>query len=86
MLGDIAFTAVNAEVYSLIAQRLKNESRFNHILMATTTNGSANSGYIPSDDAFVRYTFQVLSSRLQPGCAEGAIVNGLLEMMDKVED
>ena len=86
MIGDIAFTAVNAEVYSLIAQRLKNESKNNHLIMATTTNGSANSGYIPSDDAFVRYTFQVLSSRLQPGCAEGAIVNGLLEMMDKANN
>lgn len=86
MLGDIAFTAVNAEVYNLIVQRLKNESPYNQVLMATTTNGSANSGYIPSDDAFVRYTFQVLSSRLQPGCAEGAIVNGLLDMMDKAKN
>jgi|WetSurSiteA1Bulk_404760.scaffolds.fasta_scaffold02271_3 neutral ceramidase len=84
MLGDIALTGVNAEVYNLIAQRLKNESSFSNTIMATTTNGSANSGYIPSDDAFVRYTFQVLSSRLKPGCAEGAIVNGLLDMMDKV--
>lgn len=86
MLGDITFTAVNAEVYNLIVQRLKNESPYNQMLMATTTNGSANSGYIPSDDAFVRYTFQVLSSRLQPGCAEGAIVNGLLEMIEKANN
>lgn len=85
-LGDITFTGVNAEVYSLIAQRLKTESTVNHILLATTTNGSANSGYIPSDDSFVRYTFQVLSSRLQPGCAEGAIVNGLLEMIEKAKN
>ncbi|MGA3223795.1 MAG: hypothetical protein ABSC65_08540 [Acidobacteriaceae bacterium] len=27
------------------------------------------------------YTFQVLSSRLQPGCAEGAIDNGLLDLI-----
>jgi neutral ceramidase len=85
MLGDIALTGVNAEVYNPILLRLKNESSYKNLIMATTTNGSANSGYIPSDDAFVRYTFQVLSSRLQPGCAEGAIVNGLLDMMDKVK-
>jgi neutral ceramidase len=85
MIGDIALTGVNAEIYNLIAQRLKSEASFAKTIFATTTNGSANSGYIPSDDAFVRYTFQVLSSRLQPGCAEGAIVNGLLDMMDKAK-
>jgi hypothetical protein len=85
MLGDIALTGVNAEVYNLIVQRLKKESPFAKTIMATTTNGSANSGYIPSDDAFVRYSFQVLSSRLQPGHAEGAIVNGLLDMIDKAK-
>jgi hypothetical protein len=85
MLGDIALTGVDAEVYNLIVQRLKKESPFVKTIMATTTNGSANSGYIPSDDAFVRHTFQVLGSRLQPGHAEGAIVNGLLDMMEKAK-
>ena len=27
-----------------------------------------------------KYTFEVLSSRLKPGCAESSIVNGLLEL------
>ncbi len=81
LLGDIAFAGVNAEAYNLIAQRLQKESSVANTIFASITNGGANSGYIPSDDAFVRYTFQVLSSRLKPGCAEGAIVNGLLDMM-----
>jgi neutral ceramidase len=85
MLGDIALTGVNAEVYNPILLRLKNESSYKNLIMATTTNGSANSGYIPSDDAFVRYTFQVLGSRLQPGNAESAVVNGLLDMMDNAK-
>jgi len=84
-LGDIAFAGVNAEVYNLIAQRLQKESSMANTIFVSITNGGANSGYIPSDDAFVRYTFQVLSSRLQPGCAEGAIVNGLLDMMDQTK-
>jgi hypothetical protein len=29
------------------------------------------------------YTFEVLSSRLQPGCAESAIVDGLLDLMSQ---
>ena len=74
--------AVNAEVFNPIAQRLKRESPFKATMMATLTNGSARSGYIPDDASYGKYTFEVLSSRLQPGCAESSIVNGLLELID----
>jgi len=84
MVDDIAIGAVNGEVYNLIALRLKRESPYAHTMMATLTNGFANSGYIPDDASFGHYTFEVLSSRLQPGCAETAIVNGIIEMMPRV--
>jgi neutral ceramidase len=80
-LGDILIGAVNAEVFNPIAQRLKKESPYARIMMATLTNGSARSGYIPNDAAYGMYTFEVVSSRLQPGCAESAIVNGILDLM-----
>jgi hypothetical protein len=80
-LGDIRIGAVNAEVFNPIAQRLKRESPYARTMMATLTNGTARSGYIPHDAGFGMYTFEVLSSRLQPGCAESAIVDGLLELM-----
>ena len=80
-LGDIMIGAVNAEVFNPIAQRLKEESPYARTMMATLTNGSARSGYIPNDAGFGMYTFEVLSSRLQPGCAESAIVNGILDLM-----
>ena len=73
--------AVNAEVFNPIAQRLKKESPYARTMMATLTDGSARSGYIPNDTAYGMYTFEVLSSRLQPGCAESAIVNGILDLM-----
>jgi hypothetical protein len=82
-LGDIMIGAVNAEVFNPIAQRLKNESPYARTMMATLTNGSARSGYIPHDAGFGMYTFEVLSSRLQPGCAESAIVNGILDLMEE---
>jgi len=41
----------------------------------------ANSGYIPNDASFGANTFQVLGSRLKPGCAETAIVGGLLDLI-----
>ena len=80
-IGDIVIGTVDGEVYNAIAQRLKRESPFKHTMMATLTNGMARPGYIPSDDAFGRNVFTVLSSRLKPGCAEAGIVNGLLELM-----
>src|SRR6185312_15166528 len=80
-IGDIAIGAVNAEVFNLIAQRLKKESPYARTMMATLTNGSARSGYIPNDSAYGMDTFEVLSSRLKPGCAESAIVNGILDLM-----
>ena len=80
-LGDIMIGAVNAEVFNPIAQRLKKESPYARTMMATLTDGSARSGYIPHDAGFGMYTFEVLSSRLQPGCAESAIVNGILDLM-----
>ena len=81
-VGDIAIGAVNAEVFNLIAQRLKRESPLKATMMATLTNGMASSGYIPDDAAFGMNTFEVLSSRLQPGCAESAIVNGILDLIE----
>ncbi len=80
-IGDIVIGAVNAEVFNLIAQRLKKESPYARTMMATLTNGMARSGYIPNDAAYGMDTFEVLSSRLKPGCAEDAIVNGILDLM-----
>ena len=49
-------------------------------MMVTLANGMANSGYIPDNASFGAYTFQVLSSRLKPGCAEDAIAGGPLKL------
>ena len=81
IIGDIAVGGVNAEVFNLIAQRLKQKSPYARTMMATLTNGRADSGYIPHDAAYGTYTFEVVSSRLQPGCAETSIVNGILDLM-----
>jgi hypothetical protein len=80
-IGDITIGAVNAEAFNPIAERLKKESPYARTMMATLTNGMARSGYIPNDAAYGMDTFEVLSSRLKPGCAESAIVNGILDLM-----
>jgi len=80
-VGDIAITSVNAEVYTLIAQRMKKQSPLANTMMVTLANGRANSGYVPNDAAFGAYTFQVLGSRLKPGCGETGIANTLTDII-----
>jgi hypothetical protein len=81
MLNEVALTGVSGEVLTMIHQRLKQESPFSHTLMVTHTNGS--SGYIPDDAAFNQVSYEITTSHLKPGCAENAIVNGFLGMMEK---
>jgi hypothetical protein len=84
-IEDIALGSANAELYNMIGQQVKAGSRFHNTVVVTLTNGMANSGYVPTDDAFGRFTFQVLGSSLKPGCAEAAIVRGIDDMLHKME-
>jgi neutral ceramidase len=82
-IGDINFASVNGEVYSQIAMRLKAEAPANKTIVVTLANGAANSGYIYSDEAYSHLTFQVIGSRLQPGCAESRIVSTAIGLMHR---
>jgi hypothetical protein len=81
MLDNIALTGISGEVFTLIHQHLDERSPFSHTIMLTHTNGS--SGYIPDETAFADMSYEIRSSRLKPGCAESAIINGFLEMMNR---
>lgn len=48
--------------------------------MVTHCNGS--SGYLPDDAAYDQVSYEIVATRVKRGCAENAIVNGLLEMMN----
>jgi hypothetical protein len=80
-IGDINFATVNGEVYSQIAMKLKASAPANKTIVVTLANGMANSGYIYSDEAYSHLTFQVIGSRLQPGCAEKRIISTALDLM-----
>ena len=84
-IGDVALTSVDAEVYNLISQRMKRQSPMANTVMVTLANGAAPSGYIPDDASFTHNSFQVLGSRLKPGCAEDAIADGLTNMVTQLE-
>ncbi|MDH3371771.1 MAG: neutral/alkaline non-lysosomal ceramidase N-terminal domain-containing protein [Gammaproteobacteria bacterium] len=79
-VGDIAIASGNAEIYSTIGQRVKKESPLAKTLFVTLANGRSNSGYIPDDESYGHQTFQVLGTRLKPGCAEAGIAAGVAEL------
>jgi hypothetical protein len=80
-LGDINFVKVNGEVYTNIGLRIKANAPASKVIVVTLANGAANSGYIYSDDAYSHLTFQVIGSRLKPGCAENRIASTAIDLM-----
>jgi len=79
VINDIAIAGVSGEVLTNISLRLKKESPFNRTIMVTHCNGS--SGYLPDDAAYDQVSYEIVTTRVKRGCAENAIVNGLVEMM-----
>jgi hypothetical protein len=84
-IGDVYVASINGEVYNEIATRLKNEAPASKLMMTTLANGMANSGYIYSNAASPHLTFQVISSRLKPGCAEDKIVNAGTRLIGQLQ-
>ena len=76
-IGDVALTSVDAEIYTLIGQRIKRQSPMANTVVVTIANGRSTSGYIPDDASFSHLSFQVLASHLKVGCAEASIADGL---------
>jgi hypothetical protein len=85
-IGDLHFAGINGEVYTNIGLKLRAQSPASKLIIVTLANGAANSGYIYSDDAYSHLTFQVIGSRLKPGCAENSIVSHALDLIHKAGD
>jgi hypothetical protein len=80
-IGNVGLASIQGEAYNAIGQQVKAKSPMTNTVFVGLANGQAYSGFIPTDDAFGRYTFQVLGSRLKPGCAETSIRDALVEML-----
>ncbi|MDH3371772.1 MAG: neutral/alkaline non-lysosomal ceramidase N-terminal domain-containing protein [Gammaproteobacteria bacterium] len=79
-INEIGLAWTNAENYSLIGQQAMAEIPLAKTMVVTKSNGRPNSGYVPTDDAYGRNTFQVVRSRLKPGCAHAGIVKSVTDM------
>jgi len=81
MFDNLALAGVSGEVMTGIYQHLRKESPFRQTIMVTHANGS--SGYISDNAGFDQPGYEVTTSHLKPGCAEDAIVNGLVNLMKR---
>jgi neutral ceramidase len=84
-LGSIDVASLNGEAYTEIGQELKARASHTRTMLVTLANGRANSGYIYSDNAARNLSFQVIGSRLKPGCAQATIVNTALKLMAQAD-
>jgi neutral ceramidase len=81
LIDHIALTCVSGEVVTKIYWHLRQESPFSNTIMITLANDRV--GYIVDDAGYHTPTFESMASPFQPGHAESAIVNGLVEMMSQ---
>ena len=79
MLNQVAITGVSGEVVTNIYRHLRKETPLADTILATIVNDRV--GYLPDDAAYDRPIFEVNGSPAARGCAEGAIVDGLVEMI-----
>ena len=82
VLGDTLIAGINAEVFVNIGLKVKAESPIANTMVVTVANGKSASGYVPDYLSESHLSFQVLGSRLKPGCAEGAIAYSLTALAD----
>ena len=78
-INDIALATVAGDVGTEIGEKFKAASPLKNSTMITMTSGSI--GYILSDSSYRLETHGVKGSPLSAGCAENAIVQGLVGMI-----
>ena len=85
-IGDIYLTTINGDVYTDIGLRIKRESPAAKTMVVTIANGfTPNNHYLYSDAAAHQLTFQIIASRLEPGCAEGKIVSTAMDLIHQAQ-
>jgi hypothetical protein len=78
-INDIVLAGVGGDVASAIGERFKAASPVPHSTLISMTNGSL--GYLLTDASYEHPDHGVMGSPLKPGCAEGAIVDGLVKLI-----
>jgi neutral ceramidase len=83
-IGSIAIATSTGELYTLIGQRVKQESPLKDTMLVTIINPWRGNGYTPDDASFEHQTFQALGSGVKPGCAETSIAAGIRDLVTQL--
>lgn len=81
-IGDIHFVTANGALYSAIGQRLKAAAPASKTIVLCHASRDYV-GYVAPDDAYYHLTFQVIGSRLKPGCAERSFIASAVDLIRK---
>jgi hypothetical protein len=81
LLNDIAFTSVSGEAVTNVYWRLKKTSPLANTILITMANDSV--GYIVDDASYDTPNFEASKTPLVRGCAEDALIDGLVGMINQ---
>lgn len=84
-LAGITLGWFNGEMYSQIGMRMKREAQSPNYMVVTLANKRGTSGYVASNEAGAHLTFQVIGSKLKPGCAEDAIAGASASLFGQIK-
>ena len=82
-IGDIVLAGINGEVFNQIGVTIRDQSPYPNTFIITHCNGSA--GYLVSDAAIPEGGYEVRVTHAKSGAEEG-IINGLLSMIEELDD
>ena len=83
MLNEVGITGVSGEVVTNIYRHLQRDTPLANTILATIVNDRV--GYLVDDAAYDKPIFEVNGSPAARGCAEDAIVDGLVGMIKSLD-
>lgn len=80
-ISDVVIGSITSDAFAIIGKKIKDASPLRKTMLVSHANLDTDVGYIYDDSAAGQNTFQVVQSRLKPGCAETGLVENFTDMI-----
>ncbi|MDH3336449.1 MAG: hypothetical protein OER22_05915 [Gammaproteobacteria bacterium] len=81
-INDVAIGSITSDAFAIIGKKIKEASPLRKTMLVSHANLDTDDvGYIYDDAGAGQNTFQVVQSRLKPGCAETGLVENFTDMI-----
>lgn len=84
LINQIALVGIPGEIVCNIGSQIKSTLPYRDVIVITQCNGSVS--YISDESGYEKRTFQATASHIKRGCAENALVNGAMDMIEELQD